>query len=211
VDAGITLAFIDGNHENHTLLRLKCGGEPVAPGFWQIRPNLHYIARATAWTVASVRFLGLGGAYSIDKAWRVEHEARRNEPRSLWWPEEEITEAETAAAMQAGRIDIMLAHDKPTASHLPYRLRDIPECLPNQEKIDRVMAATRPSLLLHGHFHSPYRDRIRLGRRTCEVIGLAANPKAARLHSPYRFTDSWVILNLERGRYQLEGLSARLA
>lgn len=73
------LYWIDGNHENHTMLRALYGpgGErhkPTPEGFWEIRPNVYYIPRGTRWNWNGVELMGLGGAYSVDKIARLKQE-----------------------------------------------------------------------------------------------------------------------------------------
>lgn len=80
VDTGVPLHFIDGNHENHHMLRRLYGpgGErhaPTAEGFWAVRDHVSYVSRGTRWTWAGKQLMGLGGAYSVDLAGRLRAEA----------------------------------------------------------------------------------------------------------------------------------------
>jgi predicted phosphodiesterase len=155
----IPLVWIDGNHENHAVLRANyapgCARhEPTAEGFWLIRPDVAYAPRGLVWTWSDVTFLALGGAYSIDKEYR--------RPGSSWWPEETITEAEVYAAIGDGQVvDVMVCHDAPAGcpGTIPGdgtwdRKKDAwPESLANRERVKAVMKVRRPKLLVHGHYH----------------------------------------------------------
>lgn len=144
----ITLYWIDGNHENHPKLWAEYA--PSGPdGFCMIRPNLYYIPRGTVWKFDGVTCLGLGGAFSIDKEWRLQYELRdagllrssdymyskfshaevseysvgSDFVHTMWWPTEMIRfeDAELAKknAVEKGPIDIMFTHDVPTGVDVP--------------------------------------------------------------------------------------------
>jgi predicted phosphodiesterase len=178
---GIPIYFLPGNHENYDLLEVY---EETCPrdddDFVILKPGVLYSPRAHRWTWNDVRFLSLGGAYSVDKHWRVEQDrttlfmaemhdraGRRLKSREKyalrngqlsWWHQEEITEEERDRAAEGGEVDVMLTHDKPYESSPKWNRKDIPECEPNQKKIQYVVGKTSPSLLLHGHLHYAYGD-----------------------------------------------------
>jgi hypothetical protein len=189
--SGVRFYFIDGNHESHTLLRSRYGPggdkhNPTPEGFWTIRPGVYYVPRGTRWEWNDVRMMGLGGAYSVDKDWRLQIEQyggmQRNGrhgpptgPRTQWWPEEELTDEEVDAALARSdeRLDILFTHDRPRAAHPPWDRKDLLECQPNQDRIQRVIKALRPRLVVHGHLHLRYQDQIRSdGDSWTTVIGL---------------------------------------
>jgi hypothetical protein len=61
---GLHLVFVDGNHEAFTYLyRYPIGGN----GLRTLTPHIHQLPRGFRWTWAGVRFLALGGAYSVDR------------------------------------------------------------------------------------------------------------------------------------------------
>ena len=79
VQNDMPLYWIDGNHENHTMLRRLYGpgGEkhkPTPEGFWEIRPGVYYVPRGCRWVWNGKHLMGLGGAYSVDKESRLEDE-----------------------------------------------------------------------------------------------------------------------------------------
>lgn len=117
--------------------------------------------------------LSLGGASSVDKYWR----------RSGidWWPDEDITDAQVAAAIASGPADLMLTHEGPART--PVRavreiLRTNPMDFPDdaladsaasRARIAEVWDAARPELLIHGHMHVPAGGRSADGRRVASL------------------------------------------
>lgn len=212
--AGVTVYFLDGNHDKTSLVLSMYGDRPDGEGFLTCRDHLRYAPRGHRWTWAGTRFIALGGAYSVDKAWRVREEraaaekaARRtalygarpgtDTAGTLWFPEEELTDTQLDAALaDPAPVDVMLTHDKPRASNPRWNRKDLPECRPNQDRIQRAVTALRPRLLVHGHLHHPYRDQIRCaGDSWTTVVGLGADPAAAE-DASYDKTDSWKVLTL---------------
>jgi predicted phosphodiesterase len=211
---GVTVYWLDGNHDKTSLILERYGNELDDEGFLRCRENVRYAPRGHRWTWGGVRFIALGGAYSVDKPWRVKEErakahalaekaARYGSGKStdttgtLWFPEEELTDAELAAALaDPTPVDVMLTHDKPRAADPQWNRKDLAECWPNQDRIQAAVRALRPRLLVHGHLHYPYRDQIRSsGDAWTTVIGLDADPAAAD-HAGYDKADSWMVLDL---------------
>lgn len=180
--------WLDGNHENHTMLRALYGPggprhSPTPEGFWTIREGVYYLPRGVRWTWNGIRMMALGGAYSVDKFPRLQAERKTerdyNEARAAslatanvlppfnpanwkrWWPEEEITDADLAYALRDPEpVDILFTHDKPLASNPPWNRKPFDECKPNQQKIQTVVNTLNPKLLIHGHLHYRYTDFI---------------------------------------------------
>lgn len=207
---GVTIVFICGNHDKTSLLLSKYGSKRDEDGFLVCRSNLRYIPRGTVWTWGATRFLAFGGAYSVDKEWRLDLERQRREKweykRSLgsrqrdtssgyfWFPEEEASEEEFLKAMGDGsRVDVMVTHDKPRGSNPRWNRKDYLECLPNQDRIQALLQARTPSILLHGHLHYPYEDRVRHDGGWCLVKGLDADYAE---HPGYNPRDSFVLLDV---------------
>lgn len=195
------LFWIDGNHESHIILREKYGPggthyKPTPEGFWEIRPGVYYIPRGTRWVWSGRHLMGLGGAYSVDKDYRLAREQGVECPAwgwtsrhvamypptgqyTQWWPQEEITDEDVRFALQdLTPLDILFTHDKPRASTPGWNRKDLPECWPNQDKIQTVVKTLTPKMLIHGHLHYPYEDQIRCGDddKFTYVVGLNCNP-----------------------------------
>jgi hypothetical protein len=225
VENEMPFLWLDGNHENHTMLRERYGPggsrhKPTPEGFWEIRPMVYYIPRGTRWTWNGVRFLGLGGAYSVDKDHSLKKEAKsvaahasKNEYRRAagkpmkplgdahrrWWSEEEISDAEVAEIVKdTSPVDIMFTHDKPLRAQPRWKRRNFPQALPNQQRIQDVMNVVQPVMLFHGHLHFEYQDAIRVGDDDmwCEVHGINCNTEAQ--YPTVGAAVSWQRLSLER-------------
>lgn len=151
--------WIDGNHENHEVLRLNYGPgggrhAPTPEGWWMIRPRLFYAPRGSRWTWSGTQFLACGGAYSVDKQWR--------RLGTEWWPEETITVDEADECCDGGLCDVLVAHDAPAEAEgvIPPdgtwdRKKDAyPESLANRVLLQRIVDTTHPKLVVHGHYHT---------------------------------------------------------
>lgn len=151
VEHEIPFYWIDGNHDNHWHLRDI--GAFDSDDMVEVLPNVYYIPRGTSWVWGKRRFLGLGGAFSIDK-----------DRRTLgvsYWDTELITTAEINRAIDnAGSlgVDIMVSHDA------PHGVAAIEKVFNSDYKMDRysrsnrdavrgVMDAVHAKFLFHGHFH----------------------------------------------------------
>ena len=183
----IPVYWIDGNHENHVLLRDKYT-DLTADGFAEIRPDVYYIPRGTVWTWDGVRFLGLGGAFSIDRNFR--------RVGTSFWFEETITNEEVALASKNGQpsVDVMVAHDVPTGVDINMhfmiqqnrRLKPSTESDINRDAVRAVALEVKPKLLFHGHYHLRYKEVIVMPYGELEVHGLGCE---------WMYQDSWTILD----------------
>lgn len=78
VQYGVPVCFLPGNHDNYDLLfQWEAEGHRTEDGFVHVKASLFYSPRGHRWTWNGVRFMSLGGAYSIDKDHRVLGDARR--------------------------------------------------------------------------------------------------------------------------------------
>ncbi len=162
--AGLLLVFIDGNHENHDLLRQNPAD---GTGFVPVATSVYWAPRGHRWVWEGTTFVSLGGASSLDRRLRT--------PGKSWWPEEALTEDDVAAATAAGPADVVLAHDAPPgvldlaamrakaeASLSPPALKLLRR-LASEEEIELVrrnrallgsaIEVLRPAWLFHGHYH----------------------------------------------------------
>lgn len=147
---GIWMVFIDGNHEDHDALdrarfaHRHAGGE----GFVALRPHLAWAPRGLRWSWCGTRFGALGGAFSIDWQGRT--------PGQSWWPQEVTTEADVEALGEAP-LDVLVCHDAPAgfaiASHYSIDPNDHARSYEVRMRLAEAVAATRPELILHGHWH----------------------------------------------------------
>lgn len=171
-DSGIELWWVDGNHENHQLLRDFYGPTPSA--ICPIRDHISYLPRGYRFDLDGLTFLCLGGAASIDRDYRVDGES--------WWREELIDDIDVHVACRLGHADVMLTHDCPIDVSL-VDLRDDAATITNRTRLQQVVDAVSPRYLFHGHYHM--RHTTQLGSTT--VIGLSRDGDP----------DSLLVLDLE--------------
>ena len=174
------IVFVDGNHEDHkALLQL-----PRRPdGLVEITDRIMWAPRGLRWTWQGVRFLALGGAFSIDRRHR-----KLDSGRWGWFDEETITSEQAQLAIAGGPADVLLTHDAPEGAMPKVKLSDIgryaPEGVTNARHVQAVAEATKPKLLLHGHWHQF--QQVTLPCRETEVIGLSMDGTRK----------SWIVLEL---------------
>lgn len=160
---GIQMFFLDGNHENHPLLWERY--PPNEEGFCRVREHLFYLPRGHRWTWDDVTFLSLGGAYSIDKEWRLAEEFEasvhsvESQAETLWWPTETITAEQAYHAKEGGRADVMLTHDSPWGIDMRGIKGEFWQSNENRRLLRDVVDTVRPRWLFHGHYHMEVRDR----------------------------------------------------
>jgi hypothetical protein len=203
----ITVYFLDGNHDKTSLLLEKYSDNKDDEGFLIVRPRIRYAPRGHRWIWADTRFAAFGGAYSIDKAWRLDQERKRSlaierknayrEPNNqlsldtsgtLWFPEEEMSDDDMTMFLEDKTpVDIILAHDKPIASNPKWNRKDIAECWPNANRLQRAAVVLKPKVFFHGHLHYYYEDDIRVGDDNLftRVIGLDCDDTQDRSKSFY--------------------------
>ena len=170
---GVTVCFIDGNHENFDLL-LAVDTDP-ATGLRELRERVMHIPRGSRWTWCGVRFAALGGATSLDRPGRVESVS--------WWPQEALTYSQARTFAEDGPVDVLLTHDCPQGVSIPgidplTSLRMWPEtelrvAWAHRELLAQVCEQVSPLRLLHGHFHVRYDAQVTLWSRPTLVSGLA--------------------------------------
>ncbi|MBL1077475.1 metallophosphoesterase [Nocardia sp. 2] len=206
--AGVTVYFLDGNHDKSSLLHEYYSERRDDEGFLLCRKFVRYAPRGHRWTWDDTTFAAFGGAYSTDKHWRLAREARRDDltgsrrqrvtTGTLWFPEEEMTDQELDDLLEADSspVDILLTHDKPRASSPKFNRKNKPECFPNQDRVQRLVETLHPTILFHGHLHYRYTDSIpSTDTHRTRVEGLAADPNASQ-HPAYSPDHSWHILPL---------------
>ncbi|MDA8332489.1 MAG: metallophosphoesterase [Candidatus Dormibacteraeota bacterium] len=179
-DADSWIVFVDGNHEDHKALRQL----PRRPdGFVEVTDRIVWAPRGHRWTWGGVRFLALGGAYSIDRQYR-----KLDSGRWGWFKEEVITSEQAKLASAGGAVDVLLTHDAPLGAQPRVRMEGVPKHSPGAQHnlglVQEVAESTEPKLLLHGHWHQF--QQVRLPGRETEVIGLSMDGTE----------QSWLVLDL---------------
>lgn len=148
---GLTMRFIDGNHDEHP--QLQAGVLKL----WE--PWIKYQPRGSVHTDSDgTVFLFMGGAPSIDRAWRTEG--------TSWWPEEVISDADYQRARGHGRADVIVTHDAP--DYPPgYKPAGDPEfrvqSADSMAKVRGLIERYTPKLHVHGHWHYRYKRDVTVG------------------------------------------------
>ena len=204
----VPVYFLDGNHDKTSLLLEKYDDEEHLDkeGFILVRPYIRYARRGHRWTWDDITFAAFGGAYSTDKGWRLGLEKQSREFRdgkypaeSLWFPEEEMSDEDMNGFLaDVSPVNVILAHDKPRASNPQWNRKNLPLCMPNQDRLQLAVSVLQPELFLHGHLHYRYDDVIAYAGRDGEmrvthVKGLNCNQEAAE--PGYKESECWWVLD----------------
>lgn len=153
---GVKLFAVPGNHENHDHWEWYIKNNPKRLDGWTylrshifIAPKVHYFQ----WN--HKKFLVVGGAVSIDWQWRLNVEATRGKPRSLYWDNETLTD-DDMAKITTQKVDIMLTHDCSNRTPWKTRLKVDADSHDHRRKIDEALRRARPEIHFHGHMHERY-------------------------------------------------------
>lgn len=166
-ETGVTVWFIDGNHEDFT----QIGQYSIRQeGRWG-KPGVHWLPRNTRWSWHGRTWHALGGAVSVDRAIRREGIS--------WWPQEAITAQQAREAIAAGPAGILVTHDCPASvSHsfgVPpsfWDVADLARSDAHRERLQDVVSAVQPKWIMHGHLHRAYQRECDFGYGPVQVTGL---------------------------------------
>lgn len=111
-----TILFCDGNHEGFDYLEeyqeeIRYGA-PVR----RIRHNIFWLERGYIYTILGKTFFVMGGAYSIDKAFRLQYQSRYGE--KIWFEQELPSAEEYRRAINSlknhnNKVDCIITHTAP--------------------------------------------------------------------------------------------------
>lgn len=167
--AGLSLYFVDGNHEDFTRLH----SFPLQPdGLRKISARVFHLPRGLRWSWGGVSFLACGGGVSVDRHRRVEGRS--------WWPEEQLSPADIQACQLAGQADVLISHDCPAGVPIPnldktahwFPAEAIAESQRHRVKLLAVARTVTPKLIFHGHYDRDYNTVADLGWGPVGVRGL---------------------------------------
>ena len=173
----ITLLCIHGNHERRPTAGLgyermrRFGGEVmVQPEF----PNQLFALDGEVYELAGRSCIAIGGAYSIDKEYRLLRGA-------AWWPDEQPgaeikRRVEHALASRGWQVDVVLSHTtplsyEPTEAFLPFIDQSSVDTS-TERWLDEIERKLDYGRWYAGHFHTVketgklrlmYQDYARLG------------------------------------------------
>ncbi len=197
----VPVLFIDGNHEDHpalthdvTVARHELGLTSLDPV--PLAGSLTYLPRGSRLVVEGRTLAFLGGARSIDRAWRT--------PGVDWFLEEAVHQTDLARLAAGGACDVLITHDAPSRTQLPLLAdheipevwrRERPACDEHRRRIDEACAATRPAWLVHGHYHLRWTGEAVYEWGRIEVVALAEDGT-----SPY---ENLALLDIGAGRCEV--------
>lgn len=154
-ECGVPVLFIDGNHENHDMLRAHSAfGDVGSDGVCWVRPHVGWLTRGVMWEWCGVRFGAVGGAASVDRVMRT--------PGWTWWAEEVLVAADVARLL-GHQVDVLLSHDAPSVANMVGRTTipadDLRRCEMSRKVLDEVVNSCQPEIVMHGHWHRQHRTR----------------------------------------------------
>ena len=173
-----TTLFIDGNHDNHHRLNNDFPIEMWNGGkIHRITDNIIHLMRGQVFTINNIKFFTMGGAESIDKAYRTEGLS--------WWRNEipsynEINEGIDNLKQYGWKVDYVLTHTAPrhimqemVYEHIiTYIGKD-----PTTKALQEITAMINYNHWFFGHFHA---DMDIDNQHTClynRIIEIASNNK----------------------------------
>lgn len=176
---GIDLIVIPGNHEDYIALydfpvveedynthtvttEWKNLNAPYHWGLRQLRSRIFTVPFGYTWVWNGVKFMGFGGAVSIDKEYRV--------PNITWFREETPQGDEFTYAEQQGKVDVLVTHDCPErgiyltepsffSAHL------LEEAASYRRRLDHLVICIEPETIIYGHHHENAQDNMVDGSR----------------------------------------------
>lgn len=114
-----TTLFIDGNHENFQALNRYPVDDWHGGSVRRLRDNVMHLRRGEVFDIDGRTFFTMGGARSVDRAFRAEGIS--------WWPEEvpnaDVRALAEAKVAEVGEVDYVLTHCPPTEALLDLSLR----------------------------------------------------------------------------------------
>lgn len=152
-----TILFCDGNHEGFDYLEQYPEeiryGAPVR----RIRSNVYWLQRGYIYTIEEKTFFVMGGAHSMDKAWRLKYQACGGE--KIWFEQELPTAQEYRRAIASleehnHQVDYIITHTAPKTV-IPRLIAAYPD--PHDQELtgflDWVEHEVSYKRWFLGHFH----------------------------------------------------------
>lgn len=187
---GRELFVLDGNHEDFDYIKTFKNSDKY-PGFKEVREHIFYIPRGLGWTWGGKKFVAVGGAWSVDYAYRKLGES--------WFLEENITDSDVENALKNKKADYFFSHDSIVS--LPYDayfggardFRTEAANYDNREKLQKIVSALKPKYAFHGHHHVFNVENFRN-----QTVSVGVNKD----NSP--FGENYVILNIKKDKVFLQ-------
>ena len=174
---GISIIFIDGNHEDHYALPHNV----VVSSFHEVLPGVFWASRGLHFVFEATHFVFLGGAYSIDSNSRV--------VGATVFPDLEcIRYKDIASTLSASTCDILICHDAPTT--IDFHLKHLYSAgEANRRILDSIISTLTPKVVLHGHYHMYHDTTVGASR----IIGLGFDRKILDLFGLLLIQDNTIL------------------
>ena len=171
-------AFIDGNHDDHwRILRTPID----STGVRIIAGEILHIPRGFRWQWGPTRWVGLGGAVSLDRPFRTVGVS--------YWPEETITPEQRQRTIDGGPADVLLTHDVGACVTVPglppedsWPPEEMAAANAHRRVLDGIAEVVRPRHWFHGHMHVSHQQDVIIGHRRCKVRGLDCDGSPMKKH-----------------------------
>lgn len=143
--------YIDGNHEDYDLLNLYPKTQLYGGTVHKLADNIYHLMRGEIYTIEDKPFFCFGGATSVDRWWRIEHES--------WWREENYTFLEARKALEnldkyGWDVDYVLTHTAPLKfSNLLVGDKQHLEPCPTADFLSELEPKIKRKMWCFGHFH----------------------------------------------------------
>ena len=113
-----SIAFVDGNHENHTLLGRMDIEQWNGGRVHRVGERVYHLMRGELYTIYGNTIFAFGGARSVDMDRMEDGFSWWKEEGASWWPEEEPTPEEIEygkrqLASHLDQIDYVITHETP--------------------------------------------------------------------------------------------------
>lgn len=140
--------FVDGNHENFDRLSSFPVEEWNGGLVHRVTDSVFHLMRGCVFEVDGRRFLTMGGARSVDRAWRKEGKT--------WWPQEmpgedDLRRAERSLDSCGRKVDFVVTHCAPTTIQRRIDGSFEPDVL--TDYLDRVRREVDFERWFFGHYH----------------------------------------------------------
>jgi len=180
--------FLHGNHDDHDQLDALWTGPQLTP----IRERVSWLPVDTRWTWHGRQWVAVGGAASVDRAFRLRHGLP-------WWKGEYLTREEAETVMASGPAQVLLTHDAPASVPLvmgppcpSWEAGDLARSQAQRELLQEVMEEVRPELVVHGHHHQWQYSLARIQSGAVPALSLDMQQSAGNLVLLDTRTLDWV-------------------
>lgn len=168
---GITIIVVPGNHENWRIINELVGEdrENLKP----YRSNIFVAPRGYRCELGGMSFVMLGGAPSVDRTWRIQHDKHlldKYKANMSWYPEEQITGADVDYTGAGGYADVMIGHDAPhgiqgieraiKGNPHGFHIADLLYAEDGRKLMTEAFNLVGPKFYFGGHYHTPVNEFI---------------------------------------------------